>query len=137
MKVLSPRAALVASSLMSAIVLLFAQSAAAIPGDGTNFIYCNSRFTIATKYWNLARLSVYGCGNGYVYAYVVSGTNWAKGVGIVRNSPSASRYVNTTGYSLYSTVTPMLTYVRGTCYSATGWSMDSNYGAEHTFKWCH
>ena len=137
MKTMLVKISLVTASLTSAAMLLLAQPAGAITGDGTNFIYCNNRYTIAARYWGKARMFVYGCSNNYVWVTVASTTNWAKGAGIVRNSPYASRYTATTGYSYYSTITPMLVYVTGTCYTATGWSMDSNYGADQAYKWCH
>ncbi len=123
-------------SAFIAVVMLVAQPAAALSGDGSNFVNCNGRFTVTNKYWGVARMSVYGCNNGYYYVYVTSSTNWAKGAGIKRDYPFNERYTSTTGYAYYSTVTPMLVAVNGTCYTATGWSMDSNSGATQSFRWC-
>lgn len=121
---------------MAAVSLFVPALARALAGDGRTFVDCSGRYTIAVRTWGKATMNVYGCSNGYVFTNIKSTTNYAKGAGIVRYNPYAQRYVDTTGSSRYAAQTNMLRYVSNSCYKATGWSMDSNYGKTVAVTWC-
>ena len=108
----------------------------AIPGDGTSYASCTGRYTIGYKAWGVARMWIYGCSNGYVFANVSSSTTYAKKVRITRDSPYATIFRDTIGYSLYGVHTNMIKYVRGSCYSGQGWSLDSLSGRTISYVWC-
>ncbi len=134
-KNINVRIKLFSAIMATAIVFNFAP-VRALSGDGTNFAYCTGRYTIAVKTWGVAKMTIFGCSNGYVFTNVTSSTTYAKGARITRDTPSATRWSDTTGYSRYGTQTNMLRYVNGSCYSGQGWSMDSLSGRRISYVWC-
>ncbi len=124
-------------AMLTVVTALSVRPALALEGDGLTSVSCSGRYTIATRTWGKATMHVYGCSKGYVFTHVNSTTTWAKSARITRDNPYATRWSDTTGYSRYATTTNMLRYVRGTCYTASGSSVDSNYGQTVSVRWCY
>ena len=131
-----------AAALLGAASLLFTTASPASATtpykDGTSWVECSGRWTIAQKTSGVVTMRVYGCSNGYVFTHVNSNNTAGKNAGIKRDNPFAERYSSTTGYSLYATTTNMLRYLGGTCYTATGSGYDYNIGQYRnlSYRWC-
>jgi hypothetical protein len=118
-KKLTTKLAVILVSVAS--VFAVTTSTALAYSDGVYFTQCTSRWLLTSRSAGGANMYVYMCGYGYTFTQVNSpGRSYNMYAQMVRQSPFRNEYV--TSYNTYGVTSTMAALLRGSCYTAQGWT---------------